>query len=92
MRIFFVEAKIGKGCSQGGVLSPLLWSALVVNFLMSLDAECFQYPGYADDIPVIVLSGRFTDIISERTRNIVNSSHKYSKQEVYKGATVHEPT
>jgi hypothetical protein len=38
-----------KGCPQGGVLSPLLWSLVVDNLLWELHSNGYYTIGYADD-------------------------------------------
>lgn len=43
----------GRGCPQGGILSPILWSVVVNTLLMELDAFGFQPTAYADDLTVV---------------------------------------
>lgn len=56
-----------KGCPQGGVLSPLLWSLVVDSLLWKLDREGIHVQGYADDITILV-SGKFGGVISNLTQ------------------------
>jgi hypothetical protein len=34
------KVSVNQGCSQGGVLSPLLWSLVVDSFLAHLNSGC----------------------------------------------------
>ena len=49
-----MEGKPDKGCPQGGVLSPILWSLVVKDFLEYLQKECFMVNGSADDVAILV--------------------------------------
>lgn len=49
-----VEAKVGRGCPQGGVLSPLLWTLVVDGLLTRLAGSGFTVQGYADDVAISV--------------------------------------
>lgn len=53
-----------KGCPQGGVLSPLLWSLVVDDLLFLLNDSGFRAQGYADDL-VIEIKGKHMDTISD---------------------------
>lgn len=53
-----------KGCPQGGVLSPLLWSIVIDDLLHELNGDHIFTIGYADDI-VIVIVGKFLPTIRE---------------------------
>lgn len=53
-----------RGCPQGGVLSPLLWSLVVDELLVELEREGFVVIGYADDIAVFI-SGKFEGKVRE---------------------------
>jgi ribonuclease HI len=66
-----LSVDVHKGCPQGGVLSPLLWTLVVDSLLKELNDNCFFVQGYADDI-VILVKGSFTNIISERMQNALN--------------------
>ena len=54
-----------RGCPQGGVLSPLLWTLVIDDLLNLLKQNGFDAQGYADDL-VITVTGSFEDTISER--------------------------
>lgn len=47
-----------KGCSQGAMLSPVLWSRAVDDLLVKLSQREFGVQGYADDIAILI-SGKF---------------------------------
>lgn len=58
-----ISAKIGrtkvsvtasKGCPQGGVLSPLLWSLVVDELIAELNEEGIHTIGYADDLAITI--------------------------------------
>jgi len=53
-----------RGCPQGGVLSPLLWSLLVDELLRRLARKGIQCQGYADDI-VIIARGKFEETLCD---------------------------
>ena len=60
-----VTVRAVKGCPQGGVLSPLLWSLVVDELLHILSNNGFKVIGYADDL-VIIVTGKFDSSLSER--------------------------
>ena len=66
-----LTVKAIKGCLQGGVLSPLLWSLVIDSLLVELDREGFETVGYTDDI-VILARGKFDSVISERMQTALN--------------------
>lgn len=43
-----------QGCTQGGVLSPLIWSMVVDELLDELTNTEIQVQGYTDDILLIL--------------------------------------
>jgi hypothetical protein len=45
-----LRASTARGCLQGGVLSPLLWSLVVDDLLWELNSNGYYTVGYADDI------------------------------------------
>ena len=57
-----------RGCPQGGVLSPLLWSVVVDDLLTSLSSNGYDVQGYADDL-VIVVRGKHDEVISNLMQN-----------------------
>jgi ribonuclease HI len=46
--------KVAKGCPQGGVLSPLLWTLVVDELLDDLEKEGIYCQAYADDGTILV--------------------------------------
>jgi hypothetical protein len=52
------------GCPQGGVISPLLWSLVVGDFLWELNDKGYYTVGYADDIAILI-HGKFPSTVSE---------------------------
>ena len=60
-----ITGKPGKGCPQGGVLSPLLWCLVVNDLLVKLQKKGFLTYGYADDV-AIVITGSFLDTLRDR--------------------------
>lgn len=53
-----------RGCPQGGVLSPLLWSLVVDGLLHRLSDRGIMAIGYADDI-VLVARGKFEGVLCD---------------------------
>lgn len=52
-----ITAKVKKGCPQGGVLSPLLWTLVVDDLIIELNKIPGVYAqGYADDIVILCSS------------------------------------
>lgn len=60
-----------KGCPQGGVVSPLIWSIVIDDLLIKLTQEGFDVQGYADDL-VITIRGKHDLIISDRMQSALN--------------------
>jgi hypothetical protein len=48
------EVSVAKGCPQGGVLSLLLWSLVVDDFIWWLKNDGYYTVGYADDIAILI--------------------------------------
>jgi hypothetical protein len=59
-----LKATAVRGCPQGGVLSPLLWSLVVDDLLWGLNSNDYYTVGYADDIAISV-NGKFSQTVSE---------------------------
>jgi retron-type reverse transcriptase len=47
-----ITIKTTKGCPQGGVLSPLLWSLAIDNLLIKLEQQGYKMLGFADDLVI----------------------------------------
>ncbi|XP_049315637.1 uncharacterized protein LOC125779115 [Bactrocera dorsalis] len=60
-----------RGCPQGGVLSPLLWSLIVDELLELLTSNGIRCLGYADDI-VIMARGRFENTLCDIVQRGLN--------------------
>ena len=58
-----VKVAVGRGCPQGGILSPLLWCLVLNGLLKELEDEGLYTQGYADDL-AIVISGKFPNTVS----------------------------
>lgn len=66
---------VAKGCPQGGVLSPTLWSIVVDSLLDELQEKGFTAQGYADDIAIII-RGKHEGILTslmQQALNIINN-------------------
>jgi hypothetical protein len=59
-----LEASAARGCPQGGVLLPLLWSLVVDDDLWELNINGYYTVGYTDDIAVL-FNGKFLLTVSE---------------------------
>jgi hypothetical protein len=57
-------ASASRGCKQGGVLSPLLWSLVVDDLLWGLNDVGYYTVGYADDVAIFT-QGKFLTTVSE---------------------------
>ena len=60
-----------KGCPQGGVISPLLWSLVVNELLVLLNDNGIYCQGYADDVAVILV-GKFKSTLFELIQEAAN--------------------
>lgn len=69
-----------KGCPQGGVLSPLLWSLVVDALLKRLEELGFEVVGYADDVSILV-RGKYESTISSRMQTAINYTLKWCERE-----------
>jgi hypothetical protein len=57
-------ASAARGCLQGGVLLPLLWSLVVDDLLCELNDNRYYTVGYADDTAILI-NGKFLQTLSE---------------------------
>lgn len=55
----------GKGCPQGGVLSPTLWLIVVNDLLSELRKDGFQCVAYADDLTVLCMTRNEQELFSQ---------------------------
>jgi hypothetical protein len=58
-----LRASAARGCPQGGVLSPLLWSLVVDDLLWELNSNGHYTVVYADDIAILI-NGEFPYTVS----------------------------
>jgi hypothetical protein len=58
------KVSAARGCPQRGVLSPLLWSLVVDDFIWGLNILGYYTVGYADDITILI-NGKFPHTLSE---------------------------
>ncbi len=66
-----VEARVVKGCPQGGVLSPLLLCMIVDNMLLKLNAMGHTAQAHADDLAIVIRGeylGTVTDMMQGSLR------------------------
>ena len=70
------RAIVAKGCSQGGVLSPLLWNMVVNDLITTLNANHYYTIGYADDLTILI-SGRFASTVFEVTQAALRIVEKW---------------
>ena len=75
-----ITVRATKGCPQGGVFSPLMWSLVVDDLLKSLEAKGFEVVGFADDI-VILVRGKFDNIVSERMQEALEYTQSWCIKE-----------
>jgi hypothetical protein len=59
-----VRASMARGCLQGCVLSPLLWSLITDDLIWELNKKGYYTVGYADDI-AIPFNGNFPHTVRE---------------------------
>lgn len=67
---------VDRGCPQGGVLSPLLWSLVVDGLLRELEERGIAAQAYADDV-AITLVGKILSILSEIMSSTLNFITKW---------------
>lgn len=76
----FITAKVIRGCPQGGVLSPLLWSLVVDELLTHLQSSGFEVVGFADDV-VIIVRGKYDHIIKSRMQISSDLTSRWTERE-----------
>lgn len=75
-----VQCKAQRGCLQGGVLSPLLWSLVVDDLLVKINNTGITCIGYADDL-VIISRGKFPNTVGEIMRNALRMVETWCNRE-----------
>ena len=73
-----ITRSIGKGCPQGGILSPLLWNLVMDSLLQLLKAHNVWCIGYADDL-VICVENNTPSITAEVTQHALSIIQKWCK-------------
>jgi hypothetical protein len=68
-----------KGCPQGGVLSPLLWSLIVDDLLWGLNNSGYYTVGYADDIAILI-NGKFLQAVSEVLQTALHTVQQWCER------------
>ncbi|XP_074112183.1 uncharacterized protein LOC141535918 [Cotesia typhae] len=63
-----VEARVRRGCSQGGVSSPLMWLLVVNSLLKELNDKKIHAVGYADDVAILVKGSHPEELMSRMQR------------------------
>ena len=61
-----------KGCPQGGILSPLLWTIVIDELLCILNNKGFKTDGFADDLFILIL-GSFFSTTSDLVQQACNT-------------------
>lgn len=74
-----VECTPGRGCPQGGRLSPLMWRLLVNDLLEDLQKESLHSYDYADDIAIVV-SGHILTTLRDLMDNALKITHMMQDQ------------
>ena len=65
-----------RGCPQGGVLSPILWSLVVNSLITELNKGPHVTVGYADDL-VILTNGLFPSTTTELTQGALRAVERW---------------
>lgn len=73
-----IAIKTTRGCPQGGVLSPLLWSLVIDKLLTNLENQGYEVIGFADDL-VIIVRGKVDSILSDRLQVALNYATKWCR-------------
>jgi hypothetical protein len=68
-----------RGCSLGGVLSPLLWSLVVDDLLWGLNSNGNYTVGHADDIAILI-TGKFLQTVSEVLQTALCTVQQWCKR------------
>jgi hypothetical protein len=74
-----LKASTARGCPQGGVLSPLLWSSVVDELIWELNDGGYYTVGYADDIAILI-NGKFPQTVSEVLQTALCTVQQWCKR------------
>ncbi|XP_050684276.1 uncharacterized protein LOC126979109 [Leptidea sinapis] len=75
----FLDVMTTKGCPQGGVISPLLWTLVIDGLLYKMDELRIDTQGYADDL-VIMNRGDSQSTISYLIQKALNIISKWCQE------------
>jgi hypothetical protein len=65
-----LEGSVARGCPQGGILSPLLWSLVVDKITAGLNGNGYYTLGYADI--AILIHGKLPNSVFELLQEALN--------------------
>lgn len=66
-----VRARVGRGCPQGGVTSPLLWLMVVDGLLAGIERLGVKVIGFADDV-CIAVSGNHPNYMTSKMQKALD--------------------
>jgi hypothetical protein len=72
-------ASVARACPQGGVLSPLLWSLVVDDFISGLNSSGYYTVGYADDIAILI-KRKFPHTVSEVLQTALHTVQQWCER------------
>jgi hypothetical protein len=72
-------ASAARGCLQGGVLSPLLWSLVVDDLIWGINSNGYYTVGYADDIAILI-NGKFPHTVSEVLQTALHTVQQWCER------------
>jgi hypothetical protein len=72
-------ASAAKGCPQGGVLSPLLWSLVVDDLIWGLNSNGYYTVEYADDIAILI-NGKFPHTVSKVLQTALHTVQQWCEK------------
>jgi hypothetical protein len=70
-----------KECPHGNVLSLLLWSLVVDDFIWGLNNDGYYTVGYADD-KAILINGKFPHTVSEVLQRTLYNFQQWCKKQI----------
>jgi hypothetical protein len=73
-----LRASVARGCLQGGVFSPLLWSLVVDDLSWELHSNGYYTVGY-DDIAILI-NGKFPYTVSEVLQTALCTVQKWCEK------------
>jgi hypothetical protein len=74
-----LKASAARGCPQGWVLSPLLWSLVVDDLLWELNIIGYHTVGYAVDIAILI-NGKLSHTVSEELQSALCTVEKWCEK------------